>query len=124
MDSAWRSRAVSGVTGHIKQKGRIMSSPNTQRHGISAMIGVWAITAGALAGGAAAQTGFSISGALSNFDCTNRCDYSCDEMEIDIEGAQPSDIIHTYANPNYGTPTVTLSADGTYTVVDYRNTQH
>jgi hypothetical protein len=71
-----------------------------------------------------AQTGFSITGALSNFDCTNRCDYPCDEMEIEVEGAEPSEIIHTYTNGNYGPPTVTLAANGTSTIVDYRNPQH
>ncbi|MBI1190259.1 MAG: hypothetical protein GC200_06205 [Tepidisphaera sp.] len=71
-----------------------------------------------------AQTGYTITGALSNFDCTNHCDYDCDEMEIELEGAQPSDIVHTYTNGNYGAPTVTLSADGHSTIVDYRNPNH
>ncbi len=74
--------------------------------------------------GALAQTGYTITGSMSNFDCTNHCDYDCDEMEIELEGAQPSDIIHTYTNGNYGAPTVTLSPDGTSTIVDYRNPQH
>ena len=71
-----------------------------------------------------AQTGFTITGGLSNFDCSNHCDYPCDEMEIDLDGAQPSEIVHTYTNGNYGAPTVTLSADGTYTIISYRNPQH
>ena len=71
-----------------------------------------------------AQTGYTITGAMSNFDCSNHCDYDCDELEVDIDGVQPEDVIHTYHNANYGAPTVTLSADGTYTIVDYRNPAH
>jgi len=76
------------------------------------------------AGLAQAQTGYVITGSMSNFDCTNRCDNDCDEMEIQIEGIHPEDVIHTYHNGNYGSPTVTLSSDGTYTTIDYRNPQH
>ncbi len=78
----------------------------------------------ALAGVARAQTGFTITGGMSNFDCVNHCDYSCDEMEVQIEGIHPEDVLHTYRNGNYGSPTVTLSADGAYTIVDYRNPLH
>ncbi|MBS0198068.1 MAG: hypothetical protein JSR77_15040 [Planctomycetes bacterium] len=78
----------------------------------------------ALAAPALAQTGYTITGYMSNFDCTNRCDYDCDELEVDIEGVHPEDIVHTYHNGNYGPPSVTLSADGSYTIVDYRNPQH
>ncbi|MFO0832351.1 MAG: immunoglobulin domain-containing protein [Phycisphaerales bacterium] len=77
-----------------------------------------------LACAAQAQTGYTITGSMSNFDCTNHCDYDCDEMEIELEGAQPSEIIHTYTNGNYGAPTVTLSPDGSSTIIDYRNPQH
>ncbi len=78
----------------------------------------------ALAGIAQAQTGFTITGSMSNFDCSNHCDYPCDEMEIEIEGIHPEDVLHTYHNGNYGSPTVTLSADGSRTIVDYRNPLH
>ncbi|MCX5689215.1 MAG: immunoglobulin domain-containing protein [Planctomycetota bacterium] len=78
----------------------------------------------ALASFAGAQTGYSITGYMSNFDCTNHCDYDCDELEVQIEGIHPEDIMHTYHNPNYGAPTVTLSSDGRCTIVDYRNPQH
>jgi hypothetical protein len=77
-----------------------------------------------LAGLAHAQTGFTITGSMSNFDCVNHCDYPCDEMEVQIEGIRPEDVLHTYTNGNYGAPTVTLSSDGTHTIVDYRNPQH
>ena len=73
---------------------------------------------------ASAQTGYSITGSMSNFDCHNHCDDPCDEFEVEIEGAHPEDVVHTYHNGNYGTPTVTLKADGTGTIVDYRNPQH
>ena len=78
----------------------------------------------ALAGVAKAQTGYTITGGMSNFDCVNHCDYPCDEMEVEIEGIRPEDVLHTYANSNYGSPTVTLSADGSRTIVDYRGPQH
>lgn len=71
-----------------------------------------------------AQSGYTISGSMSNFDCGNHCDYDCDEMEIQIEGIRPEDVLHTYTNSNYGAPSVTLSADGNYTIVDYHNPQH
>lgn len=73
---------------------------------------------------AAAQTGYSITGGLSNFDCTNHCDDECDEFEIEIEGIHPEDVVHCYRNGNYGAPTVTLSQDGTFTIIDYRNPNH
>jgi hypothetical protein len=90
--------------------------------GLAALVAGLALVA--LAGTAGAQTGFSISGAMSNFDCTNRTDDVCDEIEIDIEGASPADVIHTYTNGNYGAPSVSLSSDGRYTIVSYRNPQH
>lgn len=34
---------------------------------------------------ALAQTGYTITGSMSNFDCYNRCDYETDEIEIEIE---------------------------------------
>ena len=70
------------------------------------------------------QTGYSITGGLSNFDCGNRCDEPCDEFEIEIDGLHPEDVMHTYRNGNYGSPTVTLSPDGLYTIIDYRSPQH
>ncbi|MBI1189318.1 MAG: hypothetical protein GC200_01365 [Tepidisphaera sp.] len=73
---------------------------------------------------ALAQSGYTITGGLSNFDCGNHCDDPCDEMEIEIEDIRPQDVIHTYHNGNYGSPTVTLSADGLSTIIDYRNPQH
>lgn len=73
---------------------------------------------------AGAQTGYSITGGLSNFDCTNHCDDPCDEFEIEIEGIHPEDVVHCYRNGNYGSPTVTLSPDGTFTIIDYRNPGH
>lgn len=71
-----------------------------------------------------AQTGYTITGGMSNFDCGNHCDEPCDEFEVEIEGIHPEDVVHTYHNSNYGSPTVTLSADGGSTIVDYRNPQH
>ena len=62
---------------------------------------------------ASAQTGYSITGGLSNFDCGNRCDEACDEFEVEIEDCRPEDVIHTYANANYGAPSVTLSMSPT-----------
>jgi hypothetical protein len=88
------------------------------------LVGLLAAASGIVSTTAFAQTGYTISGYMSNFDCTNRCDYECDELEVQIEGIRPADIIHTYMNGNYGLPTVTLSADGTYTSVDYRNPHH
>lgn len=76
------------------------------------------------AGLARAQTGYTITGGLSNFDCHNHCDHDCDEFEIEIEGIHPEDVYHTYRNSNYGTPTVTLSEDGTFTLIDYRQPSH
>lgn len=73
---------------------------------------------------ALAQTGYYITGGMSNFDCTNKCDHDCDEFEVEIEGIHPEDVIHTYRNGNYGSPTITLSADGSKTIVDYRNPSH
>ncbi|MBX3379953.1 MAG: immunoglobulin domain-containing protein [Phycisphaeraceae bacterium] len=78
----------------------------------------------AIVGLAAAQTGYSITGGLSNFDCHNHCDEDCDEFEIEVEGIHPEDVVHTYRNSNYGSPTVTLSPDGTFTIIDYRSPQH
>ncbi|HPF37575.1 MAG TPA: immunoglobulin domain-containing protein [Phycisphaerae bacterium] len=71
-----------------------------------------------------AQTGYTITGGMSNFDCGNHCDEPCDEFEVEIEGIHPEDVVHTYHNSNYGAPTVTLSPDGGSTIVDYRNPQH
>lgn len=73
---------------------------------------------------AAAQSGFTITGGLSNFDCTNHCDTPCNEFEIEIEGIHPEDVIHTYHNGNYGSPTITLSESGASTIIDYRNPSH
>ena len=78
----------------------------------------------ALSGVARAQTGFTITGSMQNFDCANHCDYPCDELEIEIDGIHPEDVLHTYANANYHSPTVTLSASGLSTIVDYRNPGH
>ncbi|MBY0262708.1 MAG: hypothetical protein K2Q20_10215, partial [Phycisphaerales bacterium] len=77
-----------------------------------------------LAGIARGQTGYTITGAMSNFDCVNRCDYPCDEIEIQVEGIRPEDVLHTYRNGNYGSPTVTLSPDGGSTIIDYRGPGH
>lgn len=71
-----------------------------------------------------AQTGYTISGGMSNFDCTNECDEPCDEFEVEIEGIHPEDVVHTYRNGNYGAPTITLRADGLATIIDYRHPQH
>lgn len=71
-----------------------------------------------------AQTGYAISGGMSNFDCTNETDEPCDEFEVEIEGIHPEDVIHTYRNGNYGVPTITLRDDGLATIVDYRNPHH
>lgn len=73
---------------------------------------------------ASAQTGYTIAGGLSNFDCHNRTDEPCDEFEIEIEGIRPEDVVHTYTNGNYGSPRVLLSSDGTFTIIDYHNPQH
>ncbi|MBY0308914.1 MAG: immunoglobulin domain-containing protein, partial [Phycisphaerales bacterium] len=70
------------------------------------------------------QTGYSISGGMSNFDVHNRSDTPCNEFEIEIDGVRPEDVVHTYGNPNYGAPTVTLGATGLSTVIDYRNPHH
>ncbi len=78
----------------------------------------------ALSFAAHAQTGYSISGGLSNFDCGNHCDDPCDEFEIEIEGIHPEDVTGCYRNGNYGSPRVLLSSDGTFTVIDYRNPSH
>lgn len=77
-----------------------------------------------LVGIARGQTGYTITGAMSNFDCVNRCDYPCDEIEIQVEGIRPEDVLHTYRNGNYGSPTVTLSPDGGSTIIDYRGPGH
>ncbi len=71
-----------------------------------------------------AQTGYSITGGMSNFDCVNHCDEPCNEFECEIEGIHPEDVVHCYHNGNYGAPTVTLSSSGTSTIIDYRNPQH
>ncbi|MCW5764945.1 MAG: immunoglobulin domain-containing protein [Phycisphaeraceae bacterium] len=76
------------------------------------------------AGTALGQTGYTITGGLSNFDCHNRCDLPCNEFEIEIEGIRPEDVLHTYHNSNYGSPLVLLSTDGSFTIIDYRNPQH
>lgn len=70
------------------------------------------------------QTGYVITGGLSNFDVHNHCDDPCDEFEIEIEDIRPEDVVHTYRNGNYGAPTVTLSASGLSTIIDYRHPQH
>ncbi len=77
------------------------------------MIALAALTAPAFA-----QTGYTITGYMSNFDYNNRCDDDCDELEVDIDGVHPEDIVHTYHNGNYGSPSVTLSAatEGFYSV--------
>jgi hypothetical protein len=78
----------------------------------------------ALPAAAMGQTGYSITGGMSNFDCTNHCDTPCNEFEVEIEGIHPEDVMHTYHNGNYGSPTITLSQDGAATIVDYRNPSH
>ncbi|MFO0833049.1 MAG: immunoglobulin domain-containing protein [Phycisphaerales bacterium] len=74
--------------------------------------------------GLRAQTGYSITGGLGNFDCGNHTDDGCDEFEIEIEDLSPGDVVHTYHNGNYGSPTVTQAPNGTSTIIDYRNPQH
>lgn len=86
---------------------------------LSVGLGVAACT-----GLARGQTGFSITGGLSNFDCTNHCDEPCDEFEIEIEGIEPRDVVHTYHNANYGSPTITAGPAGGSTIIDYRGPQH
>ncbi len=71
-----------------------------------------------------AQTGYNITGGLSNFDCRNECDDPCDEMEIEIEDIEPHDVVHTYRNGNYGSPTVTRDPNQTFTLISYRSPQH
>ncbi|MCB9857485.1 MAG: immunoglobulin domain-containing protein [Phycisphaerales bacterium] len=78
----------------------------------------------AAAAPAFAQTGYTITGGMSNFDCGNHCDEPCDEFEVEIEDIFPEDVVHTYHNSNYGNPTVTLSPGGNSTIVDYRNPNH
>ena len=78
----------------------------------------------ALPGIAAAQNSFGITGGLSNFDVPNHCDHECDEFEVEIEDCGPGDVVHTYHNGNYGSPTVTRGASGTSTIIDYRNPGH
>lgn len=70
------------------------------------------------------QSGYSITGGMSNFDCGNHTDDSCDEFEVEIDGIHPEDVTHTYRNSNYGSPIVLLSNDGSFTIIDYRNPQH
>lgn len=79
----------------------------------------------AVAGSAAAlgqATGYTITGGLSNFDVTNRCDHECDEFEIEIEDCRPADIYHTYRNPNYGNPAI--EDHGTFTRIRYHHPGH
>lgn len=76
------------------------------------------------ASAAMGQTGFTITGGMSNFDITNHCDTPCNELEVEIEDIRPEDVIHCYHNGNYGSPTITLSPSGTATIVDYRNPHH
>jgi hypothetical protein len=87
---------------------------------------VYALTAAAAlsfsAGVSLGQSGYSITGGLSNFDCTNRCDTPCDEFEIEIEDIHPSEIYHTYHNGNYGTPMIVDY--GTFTRVSYHHPAH
>ncbi len=77
---------------------------------------------GLAAPAAFAQSGYTITGGLSNFDCGNHCDDPCDEFEIEIEGLHPEDIYHTYHNGNYGNPVITQ--DGTAVRIDYHNPAH
>lgn len=79
---------------------------------------------GLLSTQAQAQTGYFISGSMSNFDCTNRCDTEADEMEIELEHCEVTEIVHTYTNGNYGPPTVTVAPNGTSVIVSYRHPQH
>lgn len=85
-----------------------------------------AIVAIALAGSAssvlAQATGYTITGGLSNFDVTNRCDHECDEFEIEIEDCHPSDIYHTYRNGNYGSPII--EDHGTFCRIRYHHPAH
>ncbi|MFO0972775.1 MAG: immunoglobulin domain-containing protein [Phycisphaerae bacterium] len=101
---------------------RTLSAPCYRRR---AALPIFAAAAVLFAGHAAfAQTGYVITGGLSNFDCGNHCDEPCDEFETEIEGCRPEDVVHCYHNSNYGSPTVTLSASGLSTIIDYRNPQH
>jgi hypothetical protein len=68
------------------------------------------------------QTGYTITGGLSNFDCTNRCDDPCDGFEVEIENCRPEDVYHTYRNGNYGSPAVV--AVGSNTRIIYQHPQH
>lgn len=75
-------------------------------------------------GGRSAQAQTGITGGLSNFDVPNHCDEPCDEFEVEIEDCRPEDITHTYRNGNYGSPSVTRSAAGTSTIIDYHSPAH
>jgi len=76
----------------------------------------------ALAGSAFGQSGYAISGGLSNFDVGNHCDDPCDEFEIEIEGIHPEDVYHCYRNGNYGAPSITQV--GSYVRIDYHHPAH
>lgn len=73
------------------------------------------------AGRAEAQP--TIIGGLGNFDCPNEDEPEdeCDGFEIELEGPHQEDVIHTYCNPNYGSPTVSNNASGTGVRIVYAN---
>lgn len=66
----------------------------------------------------------TIIGALSNFDCPNNTNEQCDEFEIEFEGPEPEDVLHTYCNYNYGCPTITRTPNGPGAIITYKRTGH
>ncbi len=69
------------------------------------------------AAGAQAQ----LMGTLSNFDVNNQTGSTCDGFEITLHGVSPTDVYHTYKNPDFGSPSV--NASGSDTVVVYSGHQ-
>ncbi|GMV27162.1 MAG: hypothetical protein AMXMBFR58_31930 [Phycisphaerae bacterium] len=66
----------------------------------------------------------NIIGGLGNFDVYNETEDECDEFEIELEGAHPEDVYHTYYNPNYGPPTITSLPGNTGIRVTYAHPKH
>lgn len=84
-----------------------------------------AVAAGVLAGlCGGARADITIIGALTNFDCPNNTGQPCDEFEIEFQGPHPEDVVHTWANYNYGAPTVGPNADGSGIIIDYKRAGH